>query len=102
MGGQIAKEIGINFVKAKKRAKHIGLDEDTKDKIIDFYLRDDITWQAPGRKDRVIIRSKDASGKKVKIHMQCKYMLMFLAEAHQLYHIIILHNKHIQCCLTFF
>ena len=81
----LAKEIGINVVKAKKRAVHTGLDEDTKDKIIDFYLRDDITWQAPGRKDCVIIRSKDTNGKKVKIHMQCKYMLMSLAEAHQLY-----------------
>eukprot|EP00795_Rhopilema_esculentum_P011015 gene11015-19858_t len=81
----LAKEIGINVVKAKKRAAQIGLNEDTKSKIIDFYLRDDISWQAPGKKDHVIIRSKDASGKKLKIHMQCKYMLMSLAEAHQLY-----------------
>ena len=81
----LAKEIGINVVKAKTRAAQIGLNEDTKSKLIDFYLRDDISWQAPGTKKHVIIRSKDAGGEKLKIHMQCKYMLMSLAEAHQLF-----------------
>ena len=81
----LAREIGVSFAKQKKVTKQTGLDEDTKNKICSFYLRDDISWQAPGRKDRVIIRERDANGKKIKIYMQCKYMLMSLAEAHQLY-----------------
>ena len=39
----------------------------------DFYLLDDITWQAPGRKDRVINRER-RDRKKVKTMIQTRYM----------------------------
>ncbi|XP_071950782.1 uncharacterized protein [Antedon mediterranea] len=61
------------------------LDTTIREKVIEFYLKDDISWQAPGRKDRVIIRTKDKSGKKLKTIYQARYMLMSLREAHDLF-----------------
>ena len=61
---------------------HSGLSEDTKSAVNAFYLNNDITWQAPGRKDRVIIREVNSEGKKEKRTEQIRYMLMSLKEAH--------------------
>ncbi|XP_033625038.1 uncharacterized protein LOC117288334 [Asterias rubens] len=81
----IAKEVVVNVIMNKPHvAKNYGLDEDTKKKVIEFYLKDDISWQAPGRKDRVIIRSTDKHGNKMKTTLQARYMLMALSEAHKL------------------
>ena len=81
----MAKEIGISVGKARRGAVTTGIDEETKKKIIEFYQKDDVSWQAPGRKDYIVSRSKDGNGNTIKKHMQCKYMLMSLAEAHHLY-----------------
>ena len=62
-----------------------GLAEDDKMKIGKFFLKDEISWQAPGRKDKVIVRHKDDKGKKVKIEYQARYMLMSLGEAYNLF-----------------
>ena len=78
----MAKEIGINVDNARKRAIKTGIDEETKNKIIDFYQNDDVSWQAPGRKDYVLSRSKDPDGNTTKINIQSKCMLMTFAEAH--------------------
>ena len=58
-----------------------GLSESTKMLVNAFYLSNDISWQAPGRKDRVIIREVN-EGKKEKRTEQVRYMLMSLKEAH--------------------
>ena len=50
--------------------------------VINFYNTNDISWQAPGRKDRVIIREIDSEGKRVKRTEQVRYMLISLKEAH--------------------
>ena len=81
----VAKEVGLTVlgpstVPVVKR----GLPENVAKEVQDFYLQDDITWQAPGRKDRVIIRERK-EGKKVKTIIQARYMLMSLAEAHSIY-----------------
>jgi hypothetical protein len=47
-----------------------------------FYLSNDTTWQAPGRKDRIIIREVGANGKMEKRTEQTRYMLMSLREAY--------------------
>lgn len=39
------------------------------------------TWQAPGKKDRVIYREKDVSGKTIKRTVQVRYLTMSLWEA---------------------
>ena len=81
----VAKEVGLTVlgpstVPVVKR----GLPENVAKEVQDFYLQDDITWQAPGRKDRVIIRERK-EGENVKTIIQARYMLMSLAEAHSIY-----------------
>ena len=81
----VAKEVGLTVlgpstVPVVKR----GLPENIAKEVQHFYLQHDITWQAPGRKDRVIIRERK-EGKKVKTIIQARYMLMSLAEAHSIY-----------------
>ena len=41
------------------------LSEDTKKSVHEFY-NSDISWQAPGRKDRIIIRETTEDGERVK------------------------------------
>jgi len=82
----LAKEVGLKGqLPNLKCTGNQCLDEETQGKVVDFYLRDDISWQAPGRKDHVIIRNKDGQGRKTKTYVQSKYMLMSLAEAHKLF-----------------
>ena len=58
------------------------MSDETNCSVDAFYLCNDTSWQAPGRKDRVIIREIDADGKKVKRTEQTRYMLLSLREAH--------------------
>ena len=60
-----------------------GLDDDTKQIVLTFYNTNEVSWQAPGRKDRVIIRETQADGSKSKRTEQVCYMLTSLKEAHQ-------------------
>ncbi len=59
-----------------------GLSSDTEELVITFYNRNEISWQAPGRKDRVIIREVNADGTRSKMTEQVRYMLMSLKEAY--------------------
>ena len=58
------------------------LSQETKELVHSFYRSDDISWQAPGRKDRIIIRGTDEHGVKTKRTEQVRYMLMSLKEAY--------------------
>jgi len=49
-----------------------------------FYYRDDVSWQAPGRKDRAILREV-VNGETLKKTAQVRYMLMSLKEANDLF-----------------
>lgn len=51
--------------------------------VEDFYQNDEISWQAPGRKDRLLIRNVGNDGKIQKTHVQLRYMLMSLREAYE-------------------
>ena len=42
-----------------------GLDKETKECVVEFYERDDISCMCPGEKDCVSIRNKDGSKEKV-------------------------------------
>ena len=61
---------------------HGALSDETKQLVLAFYNNNDISWQAPGRKDRIIIRETSDDGAKVKRTEQLRYMLMSLKEAH--------------------
>lgn len=50
--------------------------------VCEFYPHSDISWQAPGWKDRIIIRETTEDGEKVKRTEQIRLMLMSLREAY--------------------
>ena len=52
-----------------------------KELVHAFYHSDDISWQALGCKDSIIIQETDEHGAKTKQTEQVQYMLMFLKEA---------------------
>lgn len=51
----------------------------------EFYNSDEVSWQAPGEKDRVIYRKKSDHGKTEKEYIQSRYLLMSLGEAYRLF-----------------
>ena len=80
-----AELVGINLPK-KSQKSHRGLSANTIANVRKFYNKNEISWQAPGRKDRIIIREKNSHGKTTqKYTQQLRYMTMSLKEAHQLY-----------------
>lgn len=81
----LAEESGIVAKSAISPGKmNRGISDETKQQVIDFYLSDDISWQAPGLKDRTIIRIKDDKGVKQKTYVQSRYMLTSLSKAYQI------------------
>ena len=82
---KLVEEVGLpEGEEATKEKTGPKLNEELNKKVNDFYNSDDISWQAPGRKDRVIYRSRHEYGKKQKECVQSRYMLMSLGEAHEL------------------
>ena len=77
----IAIKAGLSIANSSPSQKR-GLSEETKGAVNAFYFNNDITWQAPGRKDRVIIREVNSDGKIKKRTEQTQYMLMSLSEAY--------------------
>ncbi len=51
-------------------------------KLVHSFYNNDISWQAPGRKDRIIIRETNSFGKKTKRTEQLRFLLMSLKEAY--------------------
>ena len=47
-----------------------------------FYRTDDISWQAPGRRDCIIIHDATEKGERIKTTQQVCYMMMSLREAY--------------------
>ena len=56
--------------------------EERRELVQTFYRSDDISWQAPGRKDRIIIREIAEDGNTSKTTEQVRYMMMPLREAY--------------------
>ena len=64
-----AKSVGLdvkNQPTGSRNATQGALSEDTKTLVQDFYKSDDISWQAPGLKVRVIIREVNSDGVRLK------------------------------------
>ena len=65
----------------------MGLSEDTKQLVLAFYNSNEVSWQAPGRKDRVIIRETSADGSKYKRMEQLRLYANIAERSHHLYSI---------------
>ncbi len=80
----LAKKVGLSVEGSPSSSNGDNpraLSQETKELVHLFYHNDDISWQAPGRKDRIIIRESDEHGVKTKRTEQVRYMLMSLKEA---------------------
>lgn len=80
----LAKTVGlkVNASPTSTPHNHGALSEETKQLVHAFYNSNDTSWQAPGRKDRIIIRETSGDGTKIKRTEQLRYMLLSLREAH--------------------
>ena len=79
------------------------IDEETavlNQSISDFYRRNDISWQSPHVRHRVILRQKNEKGKTIgKSYVQKRFMVMSIKEA---YHLFTEENPHVNVGLTKF
>ena len=76
----LAKTVGLNLDNTPARdSSSISISDEL---VIGFYNSNDVSWQAPGRKDRIIVRESDTNGKKTKRTEQVRYLLMSLKEAY--------------------
>jgi len=74
---EIAKGVGLKFVQTVANVTTENkLEQETRDKVEEYYQRDDISWQAPGIKVRVILRQRDEQGITVKVVLQSRYILV--------------------------
>ncbi len=63
---KLAESVGLKVVRPTCPHAHCSaLSDETKRLVYEFYQSSDISWQAPGRKDRVIIRESTEWGEKV-------------------------------------
>ena len=61
----LAKTVGLNLDNTPAcDSSSISISDETKQLVIGFYNSNDVSWQAPGRKDRIIVRESDTNGKK--------------------------------------
>ena len=81
---KMAKEAGLT-VRGQPCQTRKGLNEETVKTVKDYYAKDEISWQAPGRKDRIIIRELLSTGEKIKKTEQVRYLLMSLKEIYNLF-----------------
>lgn len=81
---KLAESIGLNVSTSSSPSNpchRSALSADTRECVEQFYNSNDISWQAPGQKDRVIIR-KTVEGQRAKTTEQVRYMLTSLREAY--------------------
>ena len=79
---KLARSVGVPVATTSKNGTSAAADEEKKVLVQSFYATDDISWQAPGRKDRIIVRERSEQGAMIKMTLQVRYMMMSLREAH--------------------
>ena len=77
---KLAQSVGVPVCTSKKSTS--AESEEKRDMVHSFYRTDDISWQAPGRKNRNIIRETTEEGDRIKTTQQARYMMMSLREAY--------------------
>ena len=78
---KLAKSVGVAVCLSSKKNTSAE-SEERRELVQTFYRSDDISWQAPGRKDRIIIREIAEDGNTSKTTEQVRYMMMSLREAY--------------------
>ena len=78
---KLARSVGVPVCSSSKKSTSAESEEKIE-LVHSFYRTDDISWQAPGRKDRIIIRETTEEGDRIKTTQQVRYMMMSLREAY--------------------
>ena len=78
---KLARSVGVPVCSSSKKSTSAESEEKIE-LVHSFYRTDDISWQAPGRKDRIIIRETTEEGPRIKTTQQVRYMMMSLREAY--------------------
>lgn len=78
---EVLPDVGKTILKEKKSGNN-KISQEVKDKVLNFYCRDDISYQAPGKRDFKSIKNKE-SGKRERI--QKRHMCMTIGEAYELF-----------------
>ena len=78
---KLARSVGVPVCSSSKKNTSAE-SEENKELVHSFYRTDDISWQAPGRKDCIIIRETTEAGERIKTTQQVRYMMMSLREAY--------------------
>ena len=78
---KMAQEMGLQ-VKGMHNKSYGGMTAESIDTVKAFYEKNEISWQAPGRKDRIVTREVLTNGEMSKKTVQVRYMLMSLKEAY--------------------
>ena len=78
--GKLARSIGLSVSSSSK--KSISAESEAKRELVHTsYRTDDVSWQAHGKKDCIIIREATEAGERIKQTQQVRYMIMSLREA---------------------
>lgn len=76
----LAEKFGL-IPKPKHQRTSLQLADNIKDDVQDFYLRDDISYQLPGKRDTVVVKDDDGS----KLTYQKRILLNNLRETYELF-----------------
>ena len=77
---KIAEDLNLLTIEKKHERLYQSLPSEAKTKVHEFYCRDDISYQAPGKIDT--ITTKDNG---VKVKLQRRYLLFSLRELYQIF-----------------
>ncbi|XP_063220054.1 uncharacterized protein LOC134529662 [Bacillus rossius redtenbacheri] len=81
----LANQCGFKVTPPIGRTRQNEVSEKLRKWVHIFYQNDDVSWQAPGKKDRVIYKDVDKDGNKVKREVQARYLLVSLGEAYKVF-----------------
>jgi len=78
---KLALEEGNTSLEILSKSHSDAIGQDIQDRVSDFYVRDDISWAAPGMRDSGVLKMA-VGGKKV---VKKRFLTMNIMEAYQLF-----------------
>ncbi|CAF1310453.1 unnamed protein product [Adineta ricciae] len=91
---KIAEDLNVLQLEKKYERTNQSIPSEVKKKVFDYYIRDDISYQSPGKRDTITVKENGA-----KLKLQRRYLLFSLRE---LYELFIQENPQIKLSLSSF
>ncbi|CAF1529237.1 unnamed protein product [Adineta ricciae] len=77
---KIAEDLNVLQLEKKYERNYQSIPLEVKKKVFDYYCRDDISYQSPGKRDTITVKENGA-----KLKLQRRYLLFSLRELYQLF-----------------